>query len=263
MANRTGAASATIERRIRTGMSVGARAIAGVLGAGAIAIAGVLAMPRSGFAQGASGAPPAVHEEAIPAAGATSLSTAPPSGSRSSAPSGTPVAGAPATISPTVVEAPAPRSKQAPAKRHATHHVRHKPPSWVLQSKVQLTMEADPRFKNVRVTVTQPGVIVIEGQVFDQTTQAAAGQTVASVEGVKRVINALTTQTLHWLDEQVRVNAALAQAGYTLVSVKVIGQTAYLSGQVSTDLDKQKVATIVLSTAPDLEIGTNLITTTR
>ncbi|MBF6561431.1 MAG: BON domain-containing protein [Candidatus Binataceae bacterium] len=214
-------------------------AIAGVLGAAAIAIAGMLAMPRCGFAQDASDAPPAVHEEAIPAAGA------------------------PATISPTVVEAPSARPKRMPAKRHATHHVRHKPPSWVLQSKVQLAMQADARFKNVRVTVTQPGVIVLEGQVFDQTTQAAAGQTAAAVEGVKRVINALTTQTLHWLDEQVRVNAALAQAGYTLVSVKVVGQTAYLSGQVSTDLDKQKVATIVLSTAPDLEVGTNLITTTR
>jgi osmotically-inducible protein OsmY len=147
-------------------------------------------------------------------------------------------------------------------KRHRTHHTR-KPPSWVLQSKVQLALQADPRFRNVRATVTQPGVVVLEGEVFDRDTQAAAGQTAARVEGVKRVINALTTQTLHWLNEQNRVNMALAQAGYKLVSVKVIGKTAYLSGQVPTDLDKQKAATIVISTAPDLQIGTNLITISR
>jgi len=43
------------------------------------------------------------------------------------------------------------------------------------------------------------------------------------------------------------------------VSVKVIGKTAYLSGQVSSNAEKDKAVTIVISTAPEVTIGTNLI----
>jgi hypothetical protein len=250
-------------------MSVAAGFVAGRLGAAAIGIAGVIAAPQWGFAQTTPGAPPAMHEEAIPAAGASASSAAsssasgvPASGSASTV-GNAPAAVAPATSAPTASATSTPKPKRAPAKRHTTHHVKRKPPSWVLQSKVQLAMEADVRFKNVHVTVTQPGVVVLEGQVFDRKVLTAAGQTAAGVEGVKRVINALTTQTLNWLDVQNRANTMLAQAGYKLVLCKVIGNTAYLSGQVPTDLDKQKAETIVLSAAPGLRIGTNLITISR
>jgi hypothetical protein len=45
----------------------------------------------------------------------------------------------------------------------------------------------------------------------------------------------------------------------TLVSVKIIGRTAFLSGQVSSDADKERAVSVVKSAATDLTIGTNLI----
>jgi osmotically-inducible protein OsmY len=124
---------------------------------------------------------------------------------------------------------------------------------------VQLALQSDPRFKNVRATVTQPGVIVLEGEVFDNDAKWAAEQAAAGVEGVKRVINAVKTDSLQWLLVQNRINQALQQNGFPLVSVKVIGKTAYLSGQVSSNAEKDKAVTIVISTAPEVTIGTNLI----
>ena len=100
---------------------------------------------------------------------------------------------------------------------------------------------------------------MLEGEVFDNDTRAAAEKTVAGVVGVKRVINALTTNSLQWLLVQNRINQALQQNGFPLVSVKVVGKTAYISGQVSSDADKDRAVAVVNSTAPDVTIGTNLI----
>jgi osmotically-inducible protein OsmY len=164
--------------------------------------------------------------------------------------------------SPSTTAAGAPRKAASPAsKRRRTQSKQpRKDPKWVIQSKVQLALEADPRFKNVHATITQPGVIVLEGDVFDDKAKAAAQRTATGVEGVTRVINALKTTSLQWLEVQNRVNQALQRSGYPLVNAKVIGSTAYLSGQVKTDLDKQRVVTVVRSAGPDLKIGTNLIT---
>jgi osmotically-inducible protein OsmY len=107
--------------------------------------------------------------------------------------------------------------------------------------------------------MTQPGVIVLEGQVFDDDAKTSAQQTAAGVEGVNRVINALTTNSLQWLQAQNRIGQALQRNGLPLVSVKVIGKTAYLSGQVRSDLEKDKAAQVVTSTEPDITVGTNLI----
>jgi osmotically-inducible protein OsmY len=128
-----------------------------------------------------------------------------------------------------------------------------------MQSKVQLALEADPRFKGVRATVTQPGVVVLEGAVFDNAAKDAAQRIASSVEGVNRVINALTTNSLQWLLVQNRINQALQQNGLPLVSVKVIGKTAYISGQVSKAADKDRAVNVVNSTEPDITVGTNLI----
>jgi enamine deaminase RidA (YjgF/YER057c/UK114 family) len=51
----------------------------------------------------------------------------------------------------------------------------------------------------------------------------------------------------------------LQQNGFALVSVKVIGKTVFLSGQVGSDADKDRAASVVKSAAPDMTIGTNLI----
>jgi osmotically-inducible protein OsmY len=58
---------------------------------------------------------------------------------------------------------------------------------------------------------------------------------------------------------QNRINQALQQNGFTLVSVKIIGKTAFISGQVSSDADEDRAISVVKSAAPDLTIGTNLI----
>jgi osmotically-inducible protein OsmY len=102
-------------------------------------------------------------------------------------------------------------------------------------------------------------VIVLEGQVLDNEAKALAEQTVAAVSGVKRVINALTTNSLQWLLLQNRINQALQQNGFPLVSVKVIVKTASISGQVSNEADRDRAVMLVNATAPDVTIGTNLI----
>jgi osmotically-inducible protein OsmY len=100
---------------------------------------------------------------------------------------------------------------------------------------------------------------VLEGAVFDDAAKSAAEATVAGVQGVKRVINALTTESLNWLLAQNRVNEALQKNGFTLVSVKVIGKTAFIGGQVSSNADLDRAVSVVKSAAPDLTVGTNLI----
>lgn len=205
-----------------------------------------IAVPRLACAQ-TGGAP---NGSGVPISNATPASSAPTPPS--------PKPALPATIAPTIVEG---LSTATPAK--APPHRRHKarkPPSWVLQSKVQLALQSDPRFKSVRATVTQPGVIVLEGDVFDNDAKNAAEQTAVGVEGVKRLINALTTNSLQWLLVQNRINQALQQNGFPLVSVKVIGKTAFISGQVSSAAAKDQAVAVVNSTAPGVTVGTNLIT---
>ncbi len=204
----------------------------------------------------ASGAPNAtasagIGETPIPATASSPSSTS----------ATTPASAAPPVSSPSTESTAAPRKAASSASRRQRTQSKQprKDPNWVIQSKVQLALEADPRFKNVHISVTQPGVIVLEGDVFDDKAKAAAKRTAAGVEGVTRVINALKTTSLQWLEVQNRVNQALQRSGYPLVNAKVIGNTAYLSGQVKTAVDKERVVTVVKSAGPDLKIGTNLI----
>jgi len=221
---------------------IGTRVLAVLAGAVAIALVSAIALPATASAQ-AGGAPGAAASGGIGEELAPSASTAAPPTS-------------PSTIS---TKAPVKAVTRESKRPRAQSKRPRKDPNWVIQSKVQLALEADPRFKNVHATVTQPGVIVLEGDVFGNKAKAAAERTAAQVEGVTRVINALKTTSLDWLVLQNRINQALQRSGYPLVSVKVIGNTAYLSGQVKTAVDKERVVTVVRSAGPDLTIGTNLI----
>jgi BON domain len=167
----------------------------------------------------------------------------------------------PASISQTIIEGHGEFGGSAAPAHHlrSRHKAPRKPRKWVIQSKVQLALQSDPRLKNVRATVTQPGVIVLEGEVLDNDAKALAEQTVAGVSGVKRVINVLRTDSLQWLLVQNRINEALQQNGFPLVSVKVTGKTASINGQVNREADKDRAVTVVNATAPDVTIGTNLI----
>jgi osmotically-inducible protein OsmY len=225
-----------------------------------VALAAALATPRVALAQagGAAGAGPTTM---APAGGGSSNT---PAGIGEKSIPGTPSPGAATTTAaatPKAIATPGVSApKAAPAHRARKHRkAPAKPPSWVMQSKVQLALEADPRFKGVRATVTQPGVVVLEGGVFDNDAKNAAQRTASSVEGVNRVINALSTNSLQWLVVQNRINQALQQNGLPLVSVKVIGKTAYVSGQVRKAADKDRAVNVVNSTEPDITVGTNLI----
>jgi hypothetical protein len=196
---------------------------------------------------------PAMTEESMPPSAATPVS---PSAAPSVAPTPATTPAAPIKKAPEAETTPARKAK----RRYVAHRKPARQPDWVLRSKVELAMHSDARFSNVSVEVTQPGVVVLRGAVFDDKTKAEAERVARNVGGVKQVINALSTQTLVWLQTQIKINQALQQAGLKLVQAKVIGKTVYLSGTVSNPVDRQRAQTVALGVAPGLEIGTNIIT---
>jgi BON domain len=134
-----------------------------------------------------------------------------------------------------------------------------KPPRWVMQSSVQLAIAGDPRFKDVRATVTTPGTVVLEGSVFDRKARQDAEQAVSGVAGVTRVIDALTTTTFAWKLAQNRINQSLLGAGLTGVAATVVGNQIFLDGVVHSNAAKQQAVAIAQSTGPDLTIGSDII----
>ena len=86
-----------------------------------------------------------------------------------------------------------------------------------------------------------------------------AERTVNRIDGVSAVINNLTTDTQQWQQNQALISQALQNAGLNGVQVKVIGGGAYLSGQVKTNLDRERAATIAQAAAP-VKVRENLIT---
>jgi hypothetical protein len=133
-------------------------------------------------------------------------------------------------------------------------------PRWVMQTRVQEALGGDPRFKDVRVTVTQPGTVILEGNVFDRKSFDAAGQIASSVQGVTRVINALTTTSFDWKQTQLRINQMLLNNGLGSVTATVIGNQVFLNGTVTSDADKQRAVSIVQTGAPGIGLGSNIIT---
>ena len=111
-------------------------------------------------------------------------------------------------------------------------------PRWVMQSRIQEALGGDPRFKDVRASVTQPGTVILEGSVFDRKAWPAAAQAASSVPGVTRVINALTTTSLGWQQTQLRINQMLLTNGLGSVTATVIGNQAFLDGTVYSAADK-------------------------
>lgn len=132
-------------------------------------------------------------------------------------------------------------------------------PRWVMQSRVQEALGGDPRFKDVHASVTQPGTVVLEGNVFDRKASDAAAQAVRSVPGVTRVINALTTTSFDWKRVQLRINQMLLDNGLGSVTATVIGNQAFLDGKVYSEADKQRAEGIVQNAAPGIKIGSNIV----
>ncbi len=75
--------------------------------------------------------------------------------------------------------------------------------------------------------------MTLYGKVFDDDDKRLAVRTARSVSGVTNVIDQTTTDTAQWALRQQQVSQALASAGLTGVTVKVIGHDAYLDGEVT------------------------------
>jgi BON domain-containing protein len=119
--------------------------------------------------------------------------------------------------------------------------------SMALMNRVNRTLRANKRLNGATCYVTAPGVVVLHGQVFDPKDRDLAEVTARNIRGVKQVINGLTTTTGEWIEQQARINDTLQLNGFQDVSARVVGSTAYLSGTVTGESEKQRAARVVTS----------------
>jgi len=171
------------------------------------------------------------------------------------APAAAPTVSAPpleatAPIAPPVAAAP------RPSTRHK-HVASARPPKAALLERVQSALRSNRKLNRVNA-YTNGGVVTLYGKVFDDNGKRLAVQTVRSVTGVTDVIDQTTTDTAVWAAQQQQIAQALASAGLTGVTVKVIGRDAYLDGEVPTKLDRERAVTIAEGAAPVI-VRTNLI----
>jgi osmotically-inducible protein OsmY len=117
----------------------------------------------------------------------------------------------------------------------------------VLMKRVDTALRADRRLNGAECYTAAPGVIVLYGKVFDDKDRTLAESTARKVHGVKQVVNTLRTATGQWLAEESRINDTLLLNGFEGVSARVIGPEVYLSGQVSSAAEKQRVVRVVSS----------------
>jgi TonB family protein len=211
------------------------------------------------------------------AAGSPLVPSAATTGGASAVPNRAGAIGTPAPVSePTTLAAlppPAP-SVPAPEPRPArripapttVHHHRHPPrelasmppPKPSLIERVNSELHANRRLRRVKA-YTNGSVVTIFGKVFDDNDRLLAERTVRNTDGVSAVTNNLTTDTQQWDQDRALIAQALQNAGLNDVHVKVIGRDAYLSGQVKTNLDRERAVTVAQSAAA-VRVRENLIT---
>ena len=223
------------------------------------------------YAFSPSGATPAAVAETSPSAMPSPITGAGPSGT-----SGSSVAvGTPASEPATLAALPPAESMATPnltpeEMRPRRPHVRHQkhnrpemtaalpPPKPPLIERVNDELRADRRLRRVQA-YTNGSVVTIFGKVFDDDDRLLAERTVRNMHGVSAVTNNLTTDTQQWQQNQSLITQALQNAGLSGVQVKVIGRSAYLSGQVKTAIDRERAVTVAQSAAP-VKVRENLIT---
>src|SRR5258708_3477122 len=132
-----------------------------------------------------------------------------------------------------------------------------RPPKPDLLEQVQSALRSNRKFNRVNA-YTNGGVVTLYGKVFDDDDKRLAVRTARSVSGVTDVIDQTTTDTSVWTARQQQISQALASAGLTGVTVKVIGRDAYLDGEVANKLDRERAVTIAEGAAP-VKVRTNLI----
>ena len=132
-------------------------------------------------------------------------------------------------------------------RRHRMASAR--PPRPTLLEEVQSALRSNRKLRRVNA-YTNGDVVTLYGKVFDDNDKRLAVRTARGVSGVRDVIDQTTTDTSVWASRQQQISQALASAGLTGVTVKVIGKDAYLDGEVPTDLDRQRAVTIAQGAAP-------------
>ncbi|HVA41230.1 MAG TPA: TonB family protein [Candidatus Binataceae bacterium] len=161
------------------------------------------------------------------------------------------------SVSPPPLEATAPVVATPPTPRRRRRVASARPPRPTLLEQVQSTLRSNRKLNRVNA-YTNGGVVTLYGKVFDDNDKRLAVRTARSVSGVTDVIDQTTTDTSVWAARQQQISQALASAGLTGVTVKVIGHDAYLDGEVASDPDRQRAVTIAQGAAP-VTVRTNLI----
>jgi TonB family protein len=162
------------------------------------------------------------------------------------------------TVAPPSMEATAPPVVTPPSpKRRRRRVASARPPRPALLEQVQSALHSNRKLNRVNA-YTNGGVVTLYGKVFDDDDKRLAVRTARSVSGVTDVIDQTATDTSVWAARQQQISQALAGAGLTGVTVKVIGHDAYLDGEVASDLDRQRAVTIAEGAAP-VTVRTNLI----
>jgi osmotically-inducible protein OsmY len=116
-----------------------------------------------------------------------------------------------------------------------------------LMNRVDRALRQDRRLNGAECYTAAPGVIVLYGKVCDDHDRQLADKTAAQVHGVRQVVSTLRTATGQWQAEESRINDTLILNDFQGVSVPVIGPEAYISGQVSTPAEEQRVLRVVSS----------------
>jgi TonB family protein len=162
------------------------------------------------------------------------------------------------SVSPPPVEMPTPVVAEPPRPKRKRREVAStRPPKPSLLEQVQSALRSNRKLNRVNA-YTNGGVVTLYGKVFDDDDKRLAVRTARSVSGVTDVIDQTTTDMAMWAARQQQISQALASAGLTGVTVKVIGRDAYLDGEVANKLDRERAVTITEGAAP-VTVRTNLI----
>ncbi len=124
-----------------------------------------------------------------------------------------------------------------------------------LMNRVNAALRSNPRLNGAKAYTAAEGVVVLYGVVFDDKDRTLAEQTANTVPGVSSVVDNLRTKTGKWFQEEERIVLQLQMNGFNDVQVRVIGPYVYLSGQVTSQADKQRAAGVVSSVSPNLQIN--------
>jgi len=116
-----------------------------------------------------------------------------------------------------------------------------------LMNRVNAALRGSDRLNGAKAYTAAEGVVVLYGMVFDDKDRALAEQTANGVPGVNSVIDNLRTKTGKWVQEEERINLQLQSNGFNDVQVRVVGPYVYLSGQVTSQAEKQRASKVVAS----------------